>query len=88
MAVRPLRRADSPLQEAHRGQALPVRRVQPMLLPVRPPGAAHEEAPGLASANASLIVPCLFFLTISFSFSFSLETNKIKKNWIQKTDNV
>jgi len=47
VALRPLRRADSPLQEAHRGEALPVRRLQPLLLPLRSPGPAHEETPEL-----------------------------------------
>ena len=48
LEVRPLGRADPPLPQAHGGQALPVRRVQPQLLPLRPPGAAHEEAPELS----------------------------------------
>ena len=48
LEVRALGRADPPLPQAHGGQALPVRRVQPQLLPLRPPGAAHEEAPELS----------------------------------------
>lgn len=56
MALCALRRADSPLQETHRGEALPVRRVQPLLLPLRPPGAAHEETPEL-EAELLLRVP-------------------------------
>lgn len=49
LEVRALRRTDPPLPEAHRGQALPVRGVQPQLLALRPPGPAHEEAPELSA---------------------------------------
>jgi len=41
--VRPLRRADAALQEAHGGEALQVRRLRPQLLQVRPPGPAPAE---------------------------------------------
>lgn len=44
LEVRALRRADAPLPEAHGRQAVPVRGVQPQLLALRPPGAAHEAA--------------------------------------------
>jgi hypothetical protein len=48
LEVRALRRADPPLPKAHGRQAVPVRGVQPQLLALRPPGAAHEEAPELS----------------------------------------
>lgn len=51
LALRPFGRADAPLPEAHGGQALPVRRVLALLLPIGPPGPAHEEAPELARVH-------------------------------------
>lgn len=42
-------RADASLQEAHGSQALPVRRLLALLLPIGPPGPAHEEAPELGA---------------------------------------
>ena len=44
LEVRQVGRADPSLQEAHGGQAVPVQDVREGLLPVRPPGAAPEEA--------------------------------------------
>lgn len=52
MALRPVRRADSPFQEAHGRQAVPVRRVLPLFLPLGPPGLAHEEAPELVTRHS------------------------------------
>lgn len=37
LALRPLRRADATLPQAHGDQAFPLHRVRPLLLPVRPP---------------------------------------------------
>lgn len=75
LEVRALWRADPPLPEAHGGQAIPVRRVQPQLLPLRPPGPAHEEAPELR-APLWPAVPMQSTLTFCSSFgkSFKLQT--------------
>lgn len=66
LAVRALRWADAPLPEAHGGQALPVRRLQPQLLPLRPPGAPHEEASELRAAllRDAVLYLCNFLLTL------------------------
>lgn len=47
LALRPFWRANAPLQEAHGGQTFPVRRMQPLLLPIGPPGPPHEKTPEL-----------------------------------------
>lgn len=44
LEVRPLRRADASLPQAHRPETLRVCAVSEGLLPLRPPGSAHEEA--------------------------------------------
>lgn len=49
LALCSLRRAHSSLQEAHGRQALPVRRLLALLLPVRSPCPAHEKTPELAA---------------------------------------
>lgn len=56
VAVRALRRADPPLPEAHRRQALPLQRVRQVLRPVGPPRPAHE-APHAQGRQVSS--PCL-----------------------------
>lgn len=45
MAVRALGRADPPLPQAHRRQAVQVRGVRAVVRALRPPRPAHEEAP-------------------------------------------
>ncbi|VEN34724.1 unnamed protein product [Callosobruchus maculatus] len=42
MAVREVRRADPPLQEAHRRQTVQMRRLRKVVREVGPPGAPHE----------------------------------------------
>lgn len=49
LALRPFGRADASLPEAHGRQTLPVRRLLALLLPIRPPGPAHEETPELGA---------------------------------------
>lgn len=51
LAFRPFRRADPALQEAHRGEALQVHSLQPLLLPLGPPGSAHEAPPELTPSS-------------------------------------
>lgn len=60
VALRSLRWADSPFQETHRGEAFPVRSVQPPLLPLRPPGPAHEATPALEKNTPAPRVNLLF----------------------------
>ena len=45
VAFRAQRRADAPLSQTHRRQAVPVQSVRALLRPLRSPGAAHETAP-------------------------------------------
>lgn len=54
VALRALGRADPPLPQAHGGQALQVPSLRPLLLALRPPGAAHEET-RLKFANAAAL---------------------------------
>lgn len=51
LAFRPLRRADPTLQEAHWGEAVQVHSLQPLLLPLGPPGSAHEAPPELMPSS-------------------------------------
>lgn len=52
LALCPLGRTHPPLPQAHRRQALQVRRLRALLLPLRPPGPAHEAAPELGVGDA------------------------------------
>ncbi|OAD53722.1 hypothetical protein WN48_09294 [Eufriesea mexicana] len=54
VAIRAFRRADAPLPQAHRREAVQVPALRPMLLPQRSPSPAHEETrepPGRAAGG-------------------------------------
>lgn len=57
VALRPIWRADAPFQETHGRQAVPVLRVLPLLLPLGPPGPAHEATPELVAAGSAKSLP-------------------------------
>lgn len=61
LEIRPLRRADPALPEAHGRQALPVRRLLALLLPLGSPRPAHEEAPELAALSLLLFFFFFFY---------------------------
>lgn len=72
VALRPLRRVDTSLSEAHRVQALQVQLLWPLFFPLGPLGAAHEATPVTTNTPSLVQRLLLSFYTDAFLYEHFL----------------